>query len=605
MVKKIVGWALMALTIIALSVVIGLNGQYIFSKDKYYTQKEVDAKVEEAYQEGVNSHTDLLEWIAQYKAESEANKTLADNLQIELNKVNSDLETALTAKKSAEDKIVSLNKQIADNNLTIKQNEDEIARLQARVSALEESGSANNAEIVSLNATINSLRQTNASLQETNASNLETISSLNVTINSLNTQISNLNTAQSENLNKITALNEKISQLQASISYYENYLKTLENEDKVVLTFEYNNSVINIQVVNKGSKISISTPANTNKITFNGWKNEAGEFVDFDTYTASKTEKFTADLTYKHEVTFYGFNDAVIETQYVTDGEYAIIPSSYKDGYLYYFNNDMFYFKGYSLNKTKKIDVSTYVVSADVSFYAIFKAPVNIKLYNYNGVSSTTSVSGNNLYNLLIGFKSENTYRKFKSLTFDDGTLIPQDYLIPDGVSEIVVHYNYIYSYDVTFEIDGVVDTSRSQIVEENKFAVASDVVSTPKHYFDGWYVDNVKVDVASYPITKNTKFVGKFIDRVEIKFTVNGEQYGDLQYIVAGSQPIKPTDPTSGTLAFKGWSIDGTTVVDLDTIEIVSDTEFKAVFASNSGRPGQREDGNEGGSDNYDNYDN
>ena len=113
--------------------------------------------------------------------------------------------------------------------------------------------------------------------------------------------------------------------------------------------------------------------------------------------------------------------------------------------------------------------------------------------------------------------------------------------------------------------------------------------------------MDNVKVDVASYPITKNTKFVGKFIDRVEIKFTVNGEQYGDLQYIVAGSQPIKPTDPTSGTLAFKGWSIDGTTVVDLDTIEIVSDTEFKAVFASNSGRPGQREDGNEGGSDNYD----
>lgn len=605
MVKKIVGWALMALTIIALSVVIGLNGQYIFSKDKYYTQKEVDAKVEEAYQEGVNSHTDLLEWIAQYKAESEANKTLADNLQIELNKVNSDLETALTAKKSAEDKIVFLDKQISDNNLKIQQNEDEIARLQARVSALEESGSANNAEIVSLNATINSLRQTNASLQETNASNLETISSLNVTINSLNTQISNLNTAQSENLNKITALNEKISQLQASISYYENYLKNLENEDKVVLTFEYNNSVINIQVVNKGSKISISTPANTNKITFNGWKNEAGEFVDFETYTASKTEKFTADLTYKHKVTFYGFNDAVIETQYIVDGEHAVIPSVYEVDNAYYFDNNVFYFKGYSLDKTTKIDVSSYVISTDVSFYAIFKAPVNVQMFNYNGVASTTLTAGTNLYNSMIKWKSESDYRRFISISFDDGSLIPQDYIIPDGVSNINVHFNYVYSYDVTFVIDGVIDTSRSQIVEENKFAVASDVVSTPKHYFEGWFVDDIRVEVASYPITKNTTFVGKFIDRVEIKFSVNGEQYGDLQYVVAGSKPTKPTDPTSGTLAFKGWSIDGTTIVDLDTIEIVSDTEFKAVFASNGGRPGQREDGNEGGSDNSDNYDN
>lgn len=599
MAKKIVGWALMALIIIAQSVVIGLNGQYIFSKDKFYTQKEVDVKVEEAYQEGVNSHTDLLEWIAQYKAEAEANKTLADNLQIELNKVNADLETALSAKKSAEDKIVLLDKQIADNNLKIQQNEDEIARLQARVSALEESGSANNAEIVSLNSTINSLRQTNASLQETNASNLDTISSLNATINSLNAQISNLNTAQSDNLNKISALNEKISQLQASISYYENYLKTLENENKVVLTFEYNNSVINIQVVNKGSKIAVSTPANTDKITFNGWKNEAGETVDFETYTASKTEKFTANLTFKHKVDFVAFGE-IVETQYVKDGGKASVPSSFgtkpDDGFSYSRNADC-----YSLDNVHKYALSSFNIVDDTVIYIVYEKRVTI----YFGSSGYALKYGDNVYDYFKKLIKETDYKKFKYFTFEDGSIISEGYTVNFDVPSFKIFANYANFFDVTFEIDGVVDTSRSQIVEENKFAVASDVVSTPKHYFDGWYVGDFKVDVASYPITKNTTFVGKFIDRVEIKFSVNGEQYGDLQYIVAGSKPTKPIDPTSGSLVFKGWSIDGTAIVDLDTIEIVSDTEFKAVFASNSGRPGQREDGNEGGSDNYDNYDN
>lgn len=609
MAKKIIGWSLMVLTIIGLSVVIGLNSKYIFTKDKYYSQKEVDAKVEEAFNNGVNSNTDLLETILYYKNECDKYKANIESLNLELEaqknetlKVQYDLDMANESKKSLASQVVSLTKQISDNELVINQNEAEIERLQAQITALEEAGETDSAEIVRLNATINSLRQTNTSLQEINSSNLETISSLNAQITTLNTKIADLNTTQTENLATIFQLNTKISQLNSSISYYETYIKSLESSEKVILTFEYNGSVYNIQVVNKGSKIAVSTPADTEKIIFNGWKNEAGESVDFTTYTATKSEKFTADLTYKHKVTFYGFNDAVIETQYIVDGEHAVLPSVYKDGYVYYFGENSFYFKGYSLDKTTKIDVSSYVIAADVSFHAIFKASVKVKLFNYGGVSSSTLSAGSNLYDILMNFVSESDYRRFISFSFDDGSLILEDYIIPDGVSNINVHFNYVYSYDVTYEIDGTIDTSRSQIIEENTFASTSAVASTERHVFEGWYVDDVKVDISTYAITKTTKFVAKFIDKVQAKFIVDGEQYGDLQYVVTGSAVAKPTNPTKSGYTFTGWSIDGSTVVDLETITISTDTEFTALFRESSdsdnsgtGRPGSKDDGGSG----------
>lgn len=589
MAKKAFGWILMALTIVTLSILVGVNGKYIFTKDKYYSQKELDAKVEEAYENGVNSNTDLLETILFYKNEAEKNKATADSIQAELDKekenslaISNKLETALADKKSAEDKIVTLNKQIADNNLTIKQNEDEIARLETRIAGLEEAGETNNAEIVSLNATINSLRQTNASLQETNASNLETISSLNATINSLNTQISNLNKSQSENVNKIADLNAKISQLQTSISYYENYIKTLENGEKVVLTFEYDNSVINIQVVNKGSAISISTPADTEKIVFNGWKNEAGESVDFATYTATKSEKFTADLTYKHKVTFYGLNDAVIGTQYVVDGDHAVAPDGYKNDQIF-INGKHYKFRGFTFDRVNVVSLNDVTINSDISFYALIYKYIDMYIYDKdnNLLYGGCAPSDYDFYNYALDSLNSKgiftDYKKFSHFTLKDGSPFDENFVAGNNDFDVICYFTYFY--DVTFEIDGVVDTSRSQIIEENTFASTSAVASTDRHVFDGWYVDDVKVDISSYAITKTTKFVAKFIDKVQAKFIVDGEQYGDLQYVVVNGKVVNPEIPKKQGYTFIGWSIDGSTAVDFENFTISTDTIFTALF--------------------------
>lgn len=615
MAKKIIGWSLMVLTIIGLSVVIGLNGKYIFTKDKYYSQKEVDAKVEEAFNNGVNSNTDLLESILFYKNECDKYKANIESLNAELEaqknetlKVQYDLAVANESKTAFASQVVSLEKQISDNELVINQNEAEIERLQAQITALEETGDIDSAEIVRLNATINSLRQTNASLQETNANNLETISSLNAQITTLNTRIADLNTTQTENLATISQLNTKISQLNSSISYYETYLKTLESEENVILTFEYDGSVYNIQVVSIGSSVSITTPADTERLKFNGWKNEAGETVDFATYTATKTEKFTADLIVYHKVDFVAFGE-VVGTTYVEHGERLNEPSLSvtvpNDGFSYSLI-------GYS---TDNVNLNVYfsdtnylAISEDKTIYLMYLKNVHVRLYNCKyGTTDFSESVGNNLFINCKYYIKETDYKKFKNFTFKDGSIMSEDFVVPDNPTLIEIYANYTYFYDVTYEIDGTIDTSRSQIVEENTFASTSAVASTDRHVFEGWYVDDVKVDISTYAITKTTKFVAKFIDKVQAKFIVDGEQYGDIQYVVVNGKVVKPENPTKEGYTFNGWSIDGTTTVDFDNITISTDIVFTALFSENipdgdggNTRPGQRED-DYSGSD-YDN---
>lgn len=610
MAKKIIGWSLMVLAIIGLSVVIGLNSKYIFSKDKYYSQSELDAKVEEAFNEGVNSNTDLLETIVYYKNECDKYKANVDSLKAELEiqknkniEVQYDLDMALESKKSLSAQVVSLSKQISDNELVINQNEAEIERLQSQITALEEAGNVDSAEIVRLNATINSLRQTNTSLQETNSSNLEMISSLNTQISTLNTKISELNTTQTENLSKISALNTKISQLNSSISYYETFIKSFEDENKVVLSFEYNGSIISIQVVNKGSNISISAPADTERIKLNGWKNDAGETVDFSTYNATKSEKFTADLTVYHKVDFVAFGE-VVETQYVKDGETPSKPSSHgnspNDGFTYGYSVNC-----YSLDNVNPHAISYFCIYEDTTIYIIRDKYVYVE---FSEIKYGSSVKvGDNLYNILIQKVKETAYKKFKNFTFEDGSVMSEDFVVPNDPADIYVYCNYTYFYDVTYEIDGTVDTSRSQIIEENKFASTSAVPETAKHVFDGWYVDDVKVDISTYAITKTTKFVAKFIDKVEVKFVVDDVQYGEIQYVEIGKNVTTPTAPSKDEYIFEGWSVDGSNIVELSNYSISVDTVFTAIFKGkdkdNTGgntRPGQREDGG-GGSGSYD----
>ena len=87
------------------------------------------------------------------------------------------------------------------------------------------------------------MQNLNTQLQENNALNAKTINGLNAQIASLNNQIADLTLQTQNNSSVVNALNAKIAELQKSVSYYEQYLSTLESGEQVVATFEFDGSV--------------------------------------------------------------------------------------------------------------------------------------------------------------------------------------------------------------------------------------------------------------------------------------------------------------------------------------------------------------------------
>lgn len=202
-----------------------------------------------------------------------------------------------------------------------------------------------------LNAQISNLQKLNQQLSSTNELNVNTI-------RDLNNQITNLN-------NQIYALNARIGELQKSLNYYETYINSLETSGQVVATFEYDSSVYAVQVVASGSKLSVTTPENTTYKIFNGWTVN-GETIDLNTYTITVNTKIIADITYKYDVKFMVTNDGIINSQIVTQNEYATVPTAPTTDIEHY------EFKGWSIDGLTVIDVANYQIKANTTFIAIF-----------------------------------------------------------------------------------------------------------------------------------------------------------------------------------------------------------------------------------------
>lgn len=134
-------------------------------------------------------------------------------------------------------------------------------------------------------------------------------------------------------------------------------------------------------------------------------------------------------------------------------------------------------------------------------------------------------------------------------------------------------------TYNVSFVIG---DEHFTQTVEAGGFAVPEVVVAIESQRFLGWYIDDVLVEnVSTYPITQDTTFTAKFETiTYTATITIDGEE--TTQTIEHG-QALILEDPTKEGYTFKGWSIDGETIVDLNNHAITTDTIITAVFEINT----------------------
>lgn len=256
----------------------------------------------------------------------------------------------------------------------INQYRDEITTLNEKISKLTVSNTTKILEVQALTIQRNTLSSQLSNVAEENVKLNEKINTLNIKINELLKQIEDNNSLS-------LSLNDTIKKLQDTITYYEDYIKTLENDSTCVATFKYDGYVINVQTATKGSLVQVVVPEDTNKIKFVGWLVD-GNLVDLSTYVLNQNTEFVADLIYSYDVKFF-IDDSEYSTQIIENGAFATCPEEpIKEGYA---------FKGWSIND-EIVSIDSFSITKDTVFIAKFEKLFTVSYIVDNTVISTSTV---------------------------------------------------------------------------------------------------------------------------------------------------------------------------------------------------------------------
>ena len=534
-----------------------------------YTQDDVQKSYEDGYSTALKDKEEYEKLITGYRDTITTQNDLISQHTSEVNSLNSSIKdyqaqiTTLTEQKTEiEAQVETLNTIKTSNEATITELNGQIADLSAQIVTLQAGGAENQAQIAQLTSQVNNLQSLNEQLQANNELNVKTINGLNAQITSLNNQIADLTLQTQNNSAVVSSLNAKIAELQKSVSYYEQYLGTLESGEQVVATFEYDGSVYNVQVVNKNSLLSVTTPESTAYKIFNGWTVN-GDPIDLSTYRITANTKIIADVTYKYEVNFV-VEDENYHNVLVLKDSVAPVPSApTKAGYE---------FDGWTLDGNSVVDMSRYTITQNTTFTAKFT-----KLYSVIFKYEDTTLANNTVRSGSRATAPQTVstaYKVFNGWKVG-GTMVNLDeYRIS---ADTVFVADITYKYDVKFMADGKVHNS--QIVEKHaKPTVPSNPTKT-NYVFVGWSVDGTNtVDVSKYMIVGNTTFTAIFRgDKFTVTFK-NGSTTVSTQEVTNGSYA---TVPTFNTETFKGWTVNGTDIVNISTYKITGNTTFTAKFGT------------------------
>lgn len=542
----------------------GMSGNGLYTQDDVQnayedgyntalTDKDEYDKLINSYRDTITTQNDL---ISQYTSEATAlNNTIKDyqgqvaTLNEQKTVLEAQIETLYTVRENNEATISELNGQIASLSnqiLNLQANKDDNAR-----------------QIEQLNAQITNLQTLNVQLQQNNELNTNTINGLNAQIISLNNQIAELNLQAQNNSSTVNTLNVKIAELQKSVSYYEQYIATLESGEQVVATFEFDGSVYNIQVVNKNSLLSVTTPTSTAYVIFNGWTVD-GEPIDLSTYRITANTRIIADITYKYEVNFI-VDGANHNSQIVLKDSNVTIPvKPTKNGYV---------FDGWTLDGNSIVDLDNYTVTQNVTFMAKFTKLYSVVFkYEETTLKTETVKSGNYA---TAPTASSTAYKVFNGWKVNGVLISVSDYRI---TADTVFVADITYKYDVKFIAEG--KTLDTQIVEKYGKPTAPANPTKTNYVFVGWSVDGTNtVDISQYIISENTTFTAIFTIQTFTVTFKNGDTTVSTQVINYGDYATAPKNPTKADSIFVGWSLDGYNTVDISKTAITSNTMFIALF--------------------------
>jgi len=129
----------------------------------------------------------------------------------------------------------------------------------------------------------------------------------------------------------------------------------------------------------------------------------------------------------------------------------------------------------------------------------------------------------------------------------------------------------------LTYEVKFIYDEEEIiQTVEAGGFAFPETLLTIEGVRFLGWYIDDLLIDVSTYPITQDTIFIAKFETAHDVIFNVDGVEAAEF---VFNGEFASQESPTKVGYNFIGWSIDGVNVIDISTYQITENTTFIAIF--------------------------
>lgn len=542
------------------------------NNNKYYTQEDVQKAYDDGYADGNKSESELTTKYEYYKSLVDDYYVQVTTLNEEINKLSNDNASYSTQVKNLTTQKTNLQTQVDNltsikeaNESTIADLNNQITNLQSQVKNLTNSSEDKSEQIGNLNTQISNLQNTVSQLQTTNKMNLDTITSLNNQISSLNAQISEMTENSQNYTGKINALNSKISELQKSIAYYEAYIAQLENAEQVVATFEFDGSVYNIQIVNKGSKLSVVTPTSTEYKIFNGWKVN-GQAIDLNTFTITTNTKIVADITYKFDVKFKVENE-IVSNQIIVKDNFASLPSNpTKDGYA---------FDGWSLNGVNVIsDIATKPVTENTTYIAVFTKLHTVTFVYENETKSTQTIRNGELAkNVSI---TNTDYKVFNGWKVDNKFVEVSSYAIYNDITFIA---DITYKYDVRFKVDDAI--YNSQIVTKNEYATLPTNPTKDGYEFDGWSINGVDIltDIATTKVSENITYLAVFTKLYSVQFVNDGVTLSS-QIVRNGNCASLPSSPSKYGYNFGGWSLNGTDIVsNIETKPVTENTIYTAIF--------------------------
>lgn len=547
-----------ALVSIASVVIVALIGVLIYcywpaitgtvNETKYYTADEVQEAYDKGFADGNKSEIEL-------QAKYDYYKSLVDDYYIQVNTLNGEITklnaentdyvtritTLTTQKTSLEEQVDNLTTIKTNNENTIADLNSQVVSLKSQVTALTNSNEDKTEQIASLNTQIANLQNTISQLQTTNDMNLQTITSLNTQIANLNTQISDMTMQSQNSTSQINALNNKINELQTSINYYESYIASLETGEQVVATFEFDGSVYNIQIVNKGAKVSVVDPTSTDYVIFNYWTVD-GEQIDLATYTLNTNTKIVANVTYKYDVKFV-VDGANHDSQVVTQNACPTLPSNpTKDGYD---------FDGWTLNGVDVVsDIDTTPITQNTTYTAKF-TKLHTVTFVVDGETVSTQTVRNGNYVSNIPSVDNTTEKVFNGWKINEIIVDLSSYKIVSNTMIVADITNY---YNVTFMIDD--NVHETKLMGDNECVMSSLEPTKDGYTFVGWSLDCNNVINNNYKIFGDTTLYAMFNHILTGRWT-GSDGYDDITFDIypTGIVHVTSIDSDSDYERYNYWT--------------------------------------------------